>query len=227
MLKTSKLPPTPDRRHEDSKAYATLFLARAILEGNLPMARAALDAGADVDAHWIDGETTLRHLPALRGLNEIQAHFETLPPFDTTRKLPTYHPSRRPLDTKFWSRELVLLAAAQGHGFATSHTGLGSYPDLGPGASTGGKTAVGVIESRWPGVHSVAVEDCDCEDGRARSAWTVDFLPSGALPHETARSRLTFWVDERGWALVEKFLAQRPRRTPPRKKVRGRPRPMT
>lgn len=61
------------------KEYATLFLARAIVEGNVNAAHAALDASADPAAFWIDGRTTLTQLAKQRGPASLAALLDPMP----------------------------------------------------------------------------------------------------------------------------------------------------
>ncbi|UUZ47513.1 hypothetical protein LP420_30370 [Massilia sp. B-10] len=44
----------------DAQALATLALAAAIVDSDIPAARAALSSGADPEAFWVDGKTRLR-----------------------------------------------------------------------------------------------------------------------------------------------------------------------
>ena len=62
----------------DPKEYATLFLARAIIEGNVKAAKAALDANANPAAFWIDGRTTLAKLAKKRGPAILAALFDPI-----------------------------------------------------------------------------------------------------------------------------------------------------
>lgn len=69
------------------KEYATLFLARAIIEGNVKAAQAALAASADPSALWIDGRTTLAKLAKQRGRASLAALLDPTPvrPLGSTR----------------------------------------------------------------------------------------------------------------------------------------------
>jgi hypothetical protein len=57
------------KRAKDTTDLSTLALAKAIVEGNASEAQVAIDAGADLQAYWLDGTTTLRELALERGVS--------------------------------------------------------------------------------------------------------------------------------------------------------------
>ena len=193
----------------DAADYATLFLARAILEGDLAKARAAVEAGADLGAFWIDGKTRLRDLPAGRHASSIAAYFKALTAPEATETLPVYRPPRKdPDEAKFWSRDFVLFAARRGYGFHAKTVTLSGMPGTYLPEFRSVKGAVSAIDSKWGRIESVSVLDRKLKDGQQGSEWTILFRATWDLnDHRKTGSRLVFVVDESGWSLLRRFRA--------------------
>ncbi|MBA2675564.1 hypothetical protein [Ramlibacter sp.] len=187
--------PRPEK--SSPKEYATLFLARAICEGSLPMARAAIEAGADPNAFWIDGRTKLGELARRRGLEKLDAYFTELAAPEVSGALRPYaRYDATGNDHGVWSSDFVKFVARRGYDFRT-------FP--GPFATTNeppiksAKSGVDLIMNRWHIVESITPGD---EDGE--SHWAISFstsVPDSRLP----RHYIGFRVPATGVALLSQF----------------------
>ena len=187
------------RRPEKSSAkeYATLFLARAICEGSLPMARAAIEAGADANAFWIDGRTKLGELARRRGLKKLDAFFTKLAAPEVSGALRPYaRHEATGNDHGVWSSDFVKFVARRGYDFRT-------FP--GPFATTNeppiksAKSGVDLIMNRWHIVESIRPVDEESE-----SHWGISFstsVPNSRLP----RHYIDFRVPATGVDLLRQF----------------------
>lgn len=186
---------------KNPREYATLYLARAIAEGSLPMVEAAIAAGADATAFWIDGRTRLCELGGKRKLAKIDAYFKKLLDPVATKILPSYHPRGSSTDDHgIWSQAFVEFVARLGYHFR-SFTMLqngASGSDLAPVRSA--KSAVKLTNSKWQLVTAVKVFDKG-----AGSTWLIDFDFNYKGDRRIPASRLTFTVDASGWDLLTRF----------------------
>lgn len=190
----------PPKSKVELAEYATLYLARAIAEGSLPMARAAVEAGADLNAFWIDGKTKLRDLASRRRLHSLDAYFKEVLSPEATRKLPEYKPQGgEGADQRPWSRTFVEFAAKRGYLFLGKSILKGGIPgsDMPPFRA---KAALNLIESKWNLVKSVRTYD----EGEA-SSWSIEFDFDFNADRRIPGIELRFKVDSPGWDLLRMF----------------------
>ncbi len=95
-----------------AKHLATLALAKAIVEGDVAAARAALQNGADPEAYWIYGHTQLRELIKPDGPVRVTAGIKNLLTPQAIKKLPSMKE-----DQALWTRVFVGFVAKRGYDF--------------------------------------------------------------------------------------------------------------
>lgn len=185
--------------------YATLFLARAILEDDVAMTRAALEAGGSLSASWIDGRTSLLALPAQLGSRKVAGFLADRLAPEKARQLPVYRPSARdPAEEKYWSPGFVLFAARRGydfHGSTLLQNGTRGS-EMPPFLSV--RSAVSKINTSWGRVDQVRSQDQNGGD-RGSSRWRVEFGPTWNGDKKISGFEIVFDVCATEWDLFEAY----------------------
>ena len=182
----------------EPKQLATLALAKALAEGDSKGVAAAIKAGADADAFWIDGKTRLRALAGVWGSAvAARAIKEQLSPL-AMKMVPSMKS-----DGSLWTKRFVEFVARRGYEFH-GRTRLQSGVDGSElsGLSTA-KAALRMISTKW----SRGLEDATCKnsaDGKS-SDWKLSFRSTFDLDRRLAGFWISFTVDGSGWELVEEF----------------------
>lgn len=140
--------------------YATLFLARAIIEGDVNAVKAALDAKANPEAFWIDGKTTLTKLAKARGPAELAKLFTPV----AIGKLPNM--KDRPDGPAIWTPVFVEFVVKRGYAFSRRTTPRSGDGGTDKGSFDNARTAVKFITSTR---HDLV--DATCHG----STWTLYF----------------------------------------------------
>lgn len=192
---------------EVAKHLATLALARSIVEGDVAAARAALKAGADPEAYWIDGHRRLRELIKPHGPVRVSAGITKLLTPQAIKKLPSMKE-----DEALWSKTFVDFVAKRGYDFKGKTMPL-----------AGGGTDI-QLDTAKDGVNLIAKKsrllvDATCADGvegvqgieKSRgSRWRLEFRADW---DKRDRRIVGFWVsfniDASGWEVLERYKQAR------------------
>lgn len=140
--------------------YATLFLARAIIEGDVKAAQAALDAKANPEAFWIDGKTTLTKLAKARGPAELAKLFNPM----AIGKLPNLRDGAE--GKAIWTPAFVEFVVKRGYRFDRHTTPRGGGGGTDKGSFKDAKAAVRFINKTS---HDLADATCN------GSTWVLYF----------------------------------------------------
>lgn len=176
---------------------ATLALAKSIVEGDIAAGVAALNAGADPDAFWIDGRTLLRAFAKKRDRASIVEAIDELAGQGKLKKLPSMKGA-----PEQWSEDFVAFVAMRGYDFYGKTTPLSSLSGSYIAPPLTAKVGVNSIAKKWR-----LVEDATCSDGDdgKASRWRIWFGADWRLDKRIVGFWLEFTVDARSWALVEMF----------------------
>jgi len=190
-------------RKATAKELATLALAKSLAEGDPKAASAALKAGADAEAFWIDGRTRLSGLVGRFGTTAASKAMMNL--FAPSSMMPL--PSLKS-EPSVWTQEFVEFAARRGYKFSGCTTPLAG----GNGADLKGlesvKSGVNLISRKW--FRGLLDASCkDSEDGKS-SVWELRFDADWSQDRRIVGFKLNFRVDGLGWALYKQFEAASP-----------------
>lgn len=183
-----------------AKELATLALAKSIVEGDAKGADAALKAGADAEAFWIDGRTRLRELAGKRGPVATSKAIQKLLAPDALKTLPPMKSDR-----SLWSQSFVEFVAMRGYEFEGRTKPLHQTGGSDLKGLTSAKAGVKLISSKWSrGIENAVCLDSD--DGKS-STWTIWFEADWRGDRRIVGFWVRFKVDALGWELVEEFKA--------------------
>lgn len=192
-----------ETKPEDLKTLATLTLAASIVKDDVKSASEALNAGADLDAFWIDGRTRLRELVLGRHPQYVRTYASVeMANLFAPQSLKTVPP--RKTDHSFWTREFVRFVAMRGHSFDGNTILAGKQVGVRIKPILTAKAAVRRIDSKWS-----LLEDATCSDeseGKS-SRWRLLFDSDWIGDRRIVGFRIDFTVDARGWEVVEMFEA--------------------
>ncbi len=191
----AKRKPSP----EDAKALATLALAKSILERDTVSARAALMAGADPEAFWIDGHTRLREL-ASKGWRWGTSGSDAMNALFTAESLKTLPPMKT--DRARWSQSFVEFVAKRGYGFGGSTNPLSGKGGSEVRGLTTVKAGVRLISNKWRLIENATCADID---QKRASNWCLWFGPHWDGDRRRVGFCVDFRVDALVWELVEMF----------------------
>lgn len=192
-------------RKSNTKDYATLFLARGILEDDVKMVQAALKAGGSLYGSWIDGKTSLLDLPSELGAKKIAAFLADLLDPARNRSLPMYEPGSGDAEQKqYWSPEFVMFVARRGYEFVGKTILKDGYrgTDLPPFQSV--RSALTKIKSNWRRIKRVSTYDASGKDS-GTSLWRLVFGADWKGDARIAGFELEFRVGAEGWDLFELY----------------------
>lgn len=173
-------------KSKDAKSIATLKLAMAIIEANSIDVQAAIDAGADPQAFWIDGKTSLAELARQRGV-------EIGPKTKKPRAAKTEKEAGEP-EYMSWNKESLVFAAMRGYNFAgeTTPRDKGRWGSPIRPIRTA-KSALRLIANNWDFIERVfGYSDSHEKD---QTAFTVEVGARWDLDRRIVGFKFSFMVD--------------------------------
>ena len=188
------------RNKKAQSELATLALAKALAEGDPKAVEAALTAGADAQAFWIDGRTRLRDFAGQRGTAAASKAIKKLFAPDALKVVPSFKSDR-----SLWTQSFVEFVAMRGYEFSGMTKPLSGWGGTELKGLNSVKAGVKLIHNKWKrGIVDAVCKDSD--DGKS-SSWSIWFDADWVGDRRITGFVVRFTVDALGWTLVEEFKA--------------------